>query len=103
MAKAEWYRIEDRRCVPSSYEYDGKKQWHWEAACISSFPGMFDDCEDNYDAERKLRAAGVIHKRNQTDSESCACVVYFSNEASAYKFAVRMQEFIKKNKEKEAA
>ena len=99
-----WWEIKDIRCEPRSYEtsiqvkhkyygYEDRTvtKWHWEASCISTFPGVFDDCEDNYEVEQRLRKAGVIHAKNKTDSETCACVVYLSNEGSAYKFAKRLR------------
>jgi hypothetical protein len=106
--KIKWWQIQDTRCEPDLYyqEKEVKTKWGWReprmvkvatfsAAMISTFPGVFDDLEDNYEVESRLRHAGVIHKRNNTDTESCCLYVYFSNEKSAFNFALRLQAYIK--------
>lgn len=54
------------------------------------------DVEDNYEVERILRNAGVIHHNNQTDTESSALVVNFSSKNSALKFIDRYNTFMEK-------
>jgi len=111
-----WYEITDRRCAPSLWyqEYEARsrrwgrqtklrKEGHFEAAMISTFPGVFDDCDSNYEVEDRLRKAGVIHKRNQTDTESCALVIRFTSEKSAFAFAKRLQAYIQEHEKKEVS
>lgn len=76
-----------------SYNDIDGMQW-FEAAMITSFPGVFDDCEDNYDVEDRLREAGVIAADNQTDTESCALVVYFKSDDEARAFCDRLKAFV---------
>ena len=82
--------ITDRRCEANDC---GDMIWY-EAAMVSTFPGVFDDCGDNYEVENKLRQAKVINAKNQTDTESCALVVNFSNKKSAEAFGERLQAYI---------
>lgn len=85
--------ITDRRCEANDC---GDMIWY-EAAMISTFPGVFDDCGDNYEVEDKLRKAGVIKPQNQTDTESCALVVNFSNKKSAESFGERLEKYIREH------
>jgi hypothetical protein len=77
-------------------QYDGKKVFWFECAMVSACAPLFDHCDSNYEVEDLLRKAKVLHKRNQTDSESCALVVNFSSEKSAQKFIDRLNAFLVK-------
>ena len=87
--------ITDRRCSVNNID-DGEMIWY-EGSMISTFPGVFDDCDSNYEVEDKLRAAGVIKPQNKTDSESCALVVNFSSVKSADKFEERLERYIQEH------
>jgi hypothetical protein len=84
--------VDDKRC--EAHNIDGMV-WY-EASMISTFPGVFDDCEDNFDVEDCLREAGVILPQNVTDTESCALVVYFNDEQGAEAFGERLQDYVEK-------
>ena len=86
--------VTDRRCEANKFDED--MIWY-EAAMISTFPGVFDDCESNYEVEERLRKAGVIKPQNQTDTESCALVVNFSSIKSAEKFEERLEQYIQEH------
>ena len=87
--------VSDRRCTVNNVD-NGEMIWY-EAAMVSTFRGVFDDCQDNHDVEDKLRKAGVIKAKNQTDTESCALVVNFSSMKSAEKFEERLEAYIIEN------
>lgn len=80
----------DKRC--ECHNIDGTV-WY-EAAMITTFPGVFDDCDSNYDVEEVLREAGVLLPHNQTDTESCALVVYFNNAVDGREFSKRLHDYI---------
>lgn len=75
-------------------DLDGRHHFWFEAAMVSTFPGIFDHCGDNYEVEDVLRKAGVIHKKNQTDTESCALVINFKSRKSAEKFIERLNKWL---------
>lgn len=87
--------VTDRRCTVNNID-NGEMIWY-EGAMISTFPGVFDDCDSNYEVEDKLRKAGVIKPQNQTDTETCALVVNFSSMKSAEKFEERLEAYISEN------
>lgn len=77
-----------------SYEYDRKTYWLIDCSMVSACEPLLDDCESNYEVEKKLRAAKVILAQNNTDTESCALVVRFSSLASANKFIERLNTYL---------
>lgn len=87
--------------VPQFNEFDkedastyGGPKFHFEAAMVSTCAPLFDDCESNYEVEKKLLEAKVITPKNECDSESCALVVYFSSLVSANKFIGRLNAYL---------
>jgi len=69
----------------------------YEAAMISTFPGVFDGCDDNYEVECRLTEAGVISPSDSPDSETCAVVVYFDNASQADGFEARLAKYIEEH------
>jgi hypothetical protein len=71
-------------------------QYFFEMAMISSCEPVFDSCDSNHDVEQILRKEGVLTAKNQTDTESCALVVLFSNRKSGEKFVDRLNTYLAK-------
>jgi signal transduction histidine kinase len=52
------------------------------------------DCEDNYAAEKKLRAAKVITHRNNVEAETCCLYITFSTMKAASSFINRLNKYL---------
>jgi hypothetical protein len=75
-------------------------EWFFNRSMIGSCAPLFNNCQDNYQAEEKLREAGVITYREQTDSESSALWVYFDSRGQAESFIVRLNRYLRKRAHK---
>lgn len=77
-------------------EDGGPYRWYFTCAMVSTCSPIFDDCEDNYAVEDKLRRAGVIAEDDVSDSESCQMFVNFRSQAQAVAFIGRLNEYLQK-------
>ena len=75
-------------------QYDRNKYWLFDCSMVSTCEPLFDDCESNYEVEKKLQEAKVILRQNNTDSESCALVVRFGSVSAANKFIGRLNSYL---------
>lgn len=77
-----------------------EKPYWFEAAMVSTCAPLFDGCEDNHAVEKELRRAHVIRHGCDTDTESCALVVYFKTMDVARGFLSRLNAYLVKKAER---
>lgn len=75
-------------------EYDDRTKYFFSCSMVSTCPKHFGHLDSNYEVERILRMHRVIRANNNTDSETCALVLYFSSKKAGQNFIDRLNKFL---------
>lgn len=78
----------------------GNTRYWFEAAMVSTCAPLFDDCDSNYEVERKLEKAKVLTQACISDTESSALVVNFARKDTAISFIARLNKYLLKKAQK---
>ena len=74
--------------------YTGGWPWYFTAAMVSTCSPLLDDCDDNYEVRDRLKAAKVISRGNDEDSESCQMFVNFRDKRMGLSFVRRLNKYL---------
>lgn len=84
----------DRHIRYEPAAYGDRAYWYFNGSMIGWCQPLFNHLDCNWEVERELRRAKVIHPRTRTDTESCEMHVSFSSENAARNFVARFNAYM---------